>query len=538
MYNLITTLINQKYINSIQIAPRFELKGEDKDLLQHLTFNVQTYSAFRAKFSNLIKPVEDFIYSLSKEHQYLIFKMYRDIKIIESNSELDYKDNQMVRKMSENTFIDFHDNLQELVEKMDAVILDTFDKTNLFPQIKKYTITNFRFPGNRVKRPQDSNKTTFFLEELQDLTCLAMVCKMLIPIFGEIIGLFNNSSNLDKSLKELTVIGVTKSIIDKYFGHLRDKLVYYIKSRVLKELSPEYRQREAINFTLKGFDVERFVLYIYSTVLVKKCANINIVTENETIMIYIHSCIVSTIGSQLDSLGKKNKIMSRTIKSPTGDGDDDDLLEYELKHSFNIGVPMIIKKNIKYIIDQLIIKSNLKEKHIKEVSDYYYTIQMKPNMITEFILASVMSRYHNSGLSIKYADIKLISRLIAVVQLVITDRYLPKYRDIIFLLTMESSSYKAEKIPVDYKIISTKAIGEIYTNISQDLDRCFSYKHDFSTIINIVMTTIVEKNQLAALPETLYVIMNEKNINGEQINYDANVVTNVFEMLHVIENEF
>ena len=537
MLKLSNKFKNQRFIASIQIEPdNISLSKKDKDILKHIHFNIKTYSNVKKSFE-LLQPINSFINTLSKKDQFNIFYIYRDIKILESNMELSLQDNVLTKDMTDNEFSKFSDNILILTKEIDKLLLNRFNEIDLITKIKKYVSENISFPNlkNIGKRAQDNADTTFYKEDYFELTCLSMICKLLCPIFGEIIGLFNNSYNLDKTLKEINAIRITKSIVNQHFNRIKEKLLLYIDSRIKLHTT----KTNDINSILKGFDRYKLNLYIYSIIIVKKLININLFNPTQNIMIYIHRCIINTITSQLDSLRKYDKYMIRFTESYAGTEEDNDLLEYECgKYTYNINKYILIEKSAEYVIETLINKFKINRTDYEQSYKFYYNNKFKPTIITEIILSCIIGKYLYNGSAIKYINIKQVSQLIAITQLIIVNYYKEDYEDIIHVISvLDTDTYKTKKSLEDYKIIGTKGNEPIYTDIINNLNIYFKYV-EFELILDNIIKIITAKKLIFNTADTIWKLLNISEKNYLDFTYKQDIVHKIFYFIEIIKKEF
>ena len=192
----------------------------DEEMLNYLRFNVKTYSKLSTTESaqDKLKPIPDFINRLSEKNQRILIEMFIEIKKhILSNKE---------------------DTIEKTAVAVGNIVFDYFTKMDMIPKLKKYVIDN-KVPipdlSKIGKRPQDDKKTTFYHDEYIDLTTIALMCKLLSGVFGEIVFLVSNVNSLiDNSLKEIYAIFVIKKILDKYYKNLINKLMFYIETYAKK----------------------------------------------------------------------------------------------------------------------------------------------------------------------------------------------------------------------------------------------------------------------------------------------------------------
>ena len=123
----------------------------------------------------------------------------------------------------------------------DIVALDTH--IHLMDKLKKYVLANipigdFTLAGTR---PQDSEEMTWYQRDVEDLTCIVMLCKILTPVFGVFMDFakeeIDQKNQRDKKKEIFCVIMLTKLFDTKYKDMIL-KLKNYIKpSKRIKKTS-------------------------------------------------------------------------------------------------------------------------------------------------------------------------------------------------------------------------------------------------------------------------------------------------------------
>ena len=513
---------------------------EEKEVSKNLTFNIKTYTSLKQNFHTIMKPVFDFFKTLSDQDKKELFNMFYKVKYIEITNNISATESKNINFIeNDNDFNEFNNNINQCIEKLSNVILESLDKIDLINKIKCFVIKNIELPdlSHIGTRPQDSSDTTFYKDDYIELTTLSIMCKMLCPIFGEIIYWFNKSAFLDKTTKEIHAIKILEKVISKYFSFIIEKLLHYIDTR----LSALY-SNDDINTLFKGYDEFKLKLYIYSTILCKKLVNINLFNKTRNIVTYIYSCIIDTCRSQLKSLKKDDKIMERFENS--GGEDDIDLLEHETGRNIQkIGTLLFIRKCVDGVINTIVKNHGLDTTLLEKMYKWYLSNNVDLTIFNEFIIAMVLSKYLGCGNSIRYISIHQFVQILSCIQLVLVNQYkngkmkselsfnkelIP---ELVYLLSSKHTGIiKTKKEDVDFQLRFAPLKKEDYKIINEKLEH-IDEREEWKTVIQEMSDNLVlYYYEYCCYPDIFKILGEDKDINHEYLKYRHEILSGIIRL--------
>lgn len=501
---------------------------EELEIERNLYFNIKTYNSIKQNFA-LLSPILNFINELNDNDKRELFYMFYEIKLteIENNiSSVEFKNMNLIE--TDNDFKEFNQNIDITIEKISNIIYEYFKKIRLIDKLKDYVNRNIKLPNlsSIGKRPQDSKDTTFMEHEYIELSILSMICKLLCPVFGEIIYWFNKSSHLDKTVKEIYAVKILQLTLDHYFSTIIDKIQNYIT----KTLSNIYNDDD-INALFKGLDSFKLKIYIYSTILTKKLVNINLFDNTKNIVTYIYSCIIDTCGSQLKSLKKGVKVMERFEASEYTE-DDKDLIEHETgKNIQKIGTLIFIRKCIDSVIDQLINMYNIDKSDLQNMIQYYNENTIEVTPFNKFVISMILSKFLKCGSSVRFLNIHQYTYILSIIQLILVDRITKnnqdKYEELLHILSCKTTNQiKKNKSNIDYEL----KFGYFNKNDYEKINNILSLvtkKEDSLYIFQEMRDLLITKINIYNTSDIIWKKLNKENMNFNEIQYSKDIISKI-----------
>lgn len=359
---------------------------------QLLKFTVSTYENFKTidtiKNNAVLKPVNEFFKTLDLKDQAGIAKI-----LICMNFWI-----QKTFDHEEVVTDNFQTKLDEVVLKIQDFLIILDSEINLFQKIYNFVVESIYI--HKAKdlgtRPQDSEEMTFHNEQIEVLTGVVVLCKLLVPIFGQIIDRIKK--HIDNSLKEIHCARILTPILKK---HIFD-LVIKLKNYLYKTINPKLTIDQAYHMYTENF----CILTVQAILFVRRFVSIDIYNPDSKLMVYINFCARSASNTQQTNATKRLSVRERSHPSEIfGDDGNTSVLECDSQYSkTTIDIPIFIKHKTVSFIEQSILEYGI-DKNILDlmVQDYIYNSFMMTD-INKYLLCIAFGKQLNGAKSIAYLN--------------------------------------------------------------------------------------------------------------------------------------
>jgi hypothetical protein len=290
------------------------------------------------------------------------------------------------------------------------------------------------------------------------------------------------------------------------------------------------KDQDQLNSLFKGYDETKYLLNIYSIMIIKKLVNVNLFDPGRNIMVYIYQCIDLTLNSLYGALKKSFRIKERYYGNEafnTEDSENDILDEESSSVSTKFDVPILVRYIVNDYINKYTTKLRIKKK-VDEIGDYYFNNTLNITPINEFINSVFIFEPVRSGSGISYLKISEYSRIIAILQILMVDD--PEYRDLLHLLSVSFSRTKTEKSNVDHSI-SLKRVGESYRHVKSNMEHLDS-KINWSAPIDKIAEFLISNELYYNTAPMVWDMIGEPNKNNELMTtYKADVIERIYKIV-------
>ena len=386
--------------------------GIDQKTLDFLcSFHIETYKILKGKESDLnwetvFGTVHAFLGTMTSEEQQkfaamIIYMHWRILNTLCTDANLDPKE---------------YNELAVAVEKDLSQRLATFDaEVNLINRLIAFTQDNIpiqSFAGVG-ERPQDTPSMTFHRKDVVELTAVALLCKMMTPIFGVFIDLYKKK--VDSSYKELHCVAILKGILANRCAALIEKLINFIHGIVKPSLS-----HIGMTHICNGYTIMLIVDVIYSQMLTKRFIGVNFYETNSNLITYVTSCARSAANTQFGNGAFKRSVTE--IDSPderASDSDDGNMsgLEVESRVSSKpADYPIIIKAAAAELIKRFVPEHDLDEEEILQAQQFYEINHIALTPVNEYLLGILFGSYLCGAKSIDSLDGITLAKIVPIMQ--------------------------------------------------------------------------------------------------------------------------
>lgn len=293
----------------------------------------------------------------------------------------------------------------------------------LWGRLVAYTSDNvpIRMDPHVGERPQDSEAMTFYQPDVIKLTAVAIMCKLLTPIFGVMCTYYPRV--MDSIYKELHCSVVMREVLIHRCPQLREKLQNYIANNARNST----RATENLTREYNGLTATMINLIIYAAVLVRRFITADLYNDTGNLMTFVNSCIRDAAKTQSQqggsSKGGNGKITINPI-TPTiersGGGDDGNLSSLEddtQTSSKTADFPFLIKAAVHELIPRFTMEHELDLSILAQAKEYYLYHHLSLTPINTYVLGLVFGSYLCGAKSVEAIGAESLAELIPVLQL-------------------------------------------------------------------------------------------------------------------------
>ena len=316
----------------MQFSTLYDLKGNkevsldisdlgiyNKNMDVFLRFRVTTYtklSRSKVKVNDIVSsediwnrtfaPVNDFLRSLTLEDQ-----QYVAMTIITMHQEI-------INFMSANDMT----NIAKFSQQLSDTLLQLEQTIDLCAKLTNFVETNIPIGDfSQVgKRAQDVKELTWFRQDVVDLLSIAILCKLMAPIFGVFMGYIR--VHMDNHLKETHCAAILNKLFRARYSVLINKLRHYINHTVKAEL------KEDDTAVFHGNTEFVLSFYIFDSLLTRSFINVDLFSKDGNIMTFVIATVKHAVGTQKTNMRKT----PFRIRQPSGagDGDENKVAQHEI----------------------------------------------------------------------------------------------------------------------------------------------------------------------------------------------------------------
>lgn len=466
-----------------------------------------------AGFHVVVGPTNRFFERLSEEDQHTLCLMYTAVKliIVEMGSSQDREE-----------------SMKRASQDIQKVILDSFDKARIIPQVERFVKEELpvKLSKDIGKKEQDTKDMTFFQDEVIKITEIAMLSKILVPIFGEYMAVVQNMID-DKENKEVEASYLIVGVLNKYYSPVVQKLLGFMEKTVKRR----YNKDNLSALFSKSHTPTTIVNRLFAQTIARKLAIIDLYAARENYMMsQVHrACQHSCSPTQSKKKGGIGSVITRTLRSDiSGDDGNTSLLEMGSQRSkTQASVPVLVRLAAEKTIEKntLLLKESFSGVDnlsglVEEIADFYNEVsEFDPNPANVFILATMFAKDLGGAKSINYVRAREFSKLLAVAQLTLLLR--GSY-ELMHLLSAKFVEEKEEYNSIDKRIRATYSSGYGYVNCMGKFEFTIG-KVGWDTHYKKVVDYLTCNEHITNTAPAIWNILEQENQNGEVFAYSSNI---------------
>lgn len=409
--------------------------------------------------------------------------------------------------------------IDELMYKI-GIMLDKLDMSiGLCDKIHKFIedgcVPIYILPG-AGSRAQDSPELTFAMDELTDLTTIAMLCKILSPIFSTAISLL--SREIFKDYREQHTQIILSPLITRKYLALYEKLHNYIhhtiEQNMMRDPEKDETDRE-LGKLMHGYDSESLTDLKIAGILTRRFVNINLNRRQSSIMTFILMAVKRSKDSDYTPVNKYPTMTRKILQAQHGDdqGNESQLETDSLASSKMASVDALIRCSVPYILDKKTEEFEIPRSDLSEIINEYAvgagnTVPVQTHFNLR-LLAVLFSSDIGGGESLRALHADQYMQLVALAQLIvlsISDRY----RILAHMASMKPGEIRGRGIISDMGVVLTQMKSSLeYANCRSRSASLFdSKKNLWDTYMDDIYDHLRETNYLYNTAPSIWEWMN------------------------------
>ena len=280
---------------------------------------------------------------------------------------------------------------------------------------------------NAGSRPQDSKELTFSDHEIMIIATLAVLCKILCPVFSLLISLL--SQNLATRLQDLHCCSILTGIINAHneetdptmdIKSVTEKLKHYSE-----HLVTQLCRNDISSNVVAGYDVHSLAYSIYCKLLTHKLITISLTTsststKNSNIMSFIVVFVRGCTKQEISSTKIKQPTLLREDREVESDDGNTARLETDSMVSKTTSdVVSLVTTFAKLAVERAMMVYDIKSDEITDCQMFYNTHQICPNTINTQLNSLMYGQDLDGSIGIKMLKINEFSKLTILTQLIL-----------------------------------------------------------------------------------------------------------------------
>ena len=373
---------------------------------------------------------------------------------------------------------------------------------------------------------------TFREEEYYVLLAISVVCKILCPVWGDLIQ--RTVGIIDNEMKETHYINIIEPFLTLgKFKVVRDKLYNYVSNTIDTAKRGTY-STASFAATMGGVSSDKFDHIVFSTLIVKKYVIVDLYApvgedgRNGNITIWTWTCAKNSFTSLQQTLNRRCKIMPRLDifdKNEHGGGDEENKISH-LEHSSRItevtaDIPILIKFGVKMAISRLKKKYAISEIEYCQALDYYTRNRIQVTTLNKIMVGIFFGNDVGGAQGLKYLDLSTYTELVIITQIYIATQY--EYHDVVQLLTA-NTPVEENVVPALYSVNTRITQTARQTREHRDCESSFPFtigKVNIPTVLKRIQDYIVKYHHYTNMAPMVSAILDKEPVKqGTLILYD------------------
>lgn len=360
----------------------------------------------------IILPVNLFFQTLSQKDHMTLYLMYKEAQ-------------RIISGLDEDNWRQSRDELHDYIFKT-FKSLDIDSKSIAFCQGFPFRYPDLSLIGLEAHHTEAK---TFKEADYKEITAIAVLTKIMIPIWGYLLSKLSTHSHNVRQREQLAFELIESTLEDGAFERIYNKLFHYFRSvindiRKNTDKKPSNTASTSFILTHNGLDDQMFETSIMSTVLVKRLASFDCFATNEPtkspdVMVYVCELAKHSVDSTIRTMrGAMRTLPKRDL--PNHDSEDNQSIIDHISRtsSKSIDVPILVSTAVEYWeIDKLLKEYDIPMDVYTSAVRYYQTNGFGVPAITQAMVASFIGTRFGGSKCINYLSPHLYQKVVVILQI-------------------------------------------------------------------------------------------------------------------------
>ncbi len=377
------------------------------------------------------------------------------------------------------------------------------------------------------KRPQDTAALTFMPDEMRKLIVVALLSKMLTPIFGTIMSLMPNVVGEDGRSqlppdRELRCVVLMKPLLETNFKELMSKFQFYLRHTV-----NGCCQTDKAAAVFSGYTGSTRTDSIYANLLVRNFINIDLMYTDSNIMRFCDSIARTLVGTQ-DSASNKNQVKTRIPFGASSGEDAGNIAQMEVdsvQSSSTMDVPLLVAAAIPSTIRKYSLQYDITMGEFNSCLKHFAKNPVYPTPLNELMLCAFFGKDLGGGKGIRLLEAPNYNKLCCLLQMILFSQNL---RDVGHMLTaLPSAAARIVEKEEDILLKLNYCSSFSYKNVKQriELSPASADGREWDEKVMTIVTDMLYKVYLFNTPPLIWDLLKSEDYNGKAIVNDVNIIT-------------
>ena len=421
------------------------------------------------------------------------------------------------------SFVETSEQLDRLTKKLES----SFYYLDREIKLREYLNTFVKaghivFPdlSNIGARAHDKPEFTFGYDEYIYLTEISLVCKMLAPLWGEII--YRTKHITNTNFKETQCCTIMYSYLMSY-GSLIDKFTNYIYNSVKEPKS--VNESGDVTRGFNGYTSNNTVLYVFGTMCVKKFVNIDLRKDICNIMTYVNTCTKMTTQTQRVNMQGKNRASLRHDYTKD-DGNSSALENVSFSTRYTADIPGIVEHALDQTIAKLLVSHKLSKSTYETMLKFYRRNPISLTSLNHYIVATTFGHSIGGGGGFRLLNATAYSKAIAFIQLMMVSKGYPSELAHLLSIVETQTEQSGDNNRINVGMRFNMTSSEEYRNCKNMFTQKIGTIQWDSCIVDII-NTITTYESYHSSPPVLWLAYDEEDRNGTLAQYSEHLVRHI-----------
>lgn len=423
------------------------------------------------------------------------------------------------------------------IETLGDRYLQLIDNLHLIERFDSYSRAYIKMGDTSKfgKRPQDTAELTFVEEEMRALIVIAFLCKMMAPVFGELMANIPSVQSEDGKKKterdrEMKCVVLMNPIIKAHFKQLIDKFQHYLRHTVNGCCGVD---KPAAVFS--GYTPSTRSFIIFANLLVRNFINVNLLQDDSNIMRFSDSIARTLVGTQ-DSNSNRKQVKTRVAYGAASGDEGGNIAQMEIDSLVSMktmDTPIIIAASIDAVIGRYLLHYDISWKEYRDCLDYFIKHPIYPSSINRFVACGFFGGDIGGGRGILNLDHIHFTKIVCLLQMIVFTHGYKQFGHI--LTAAPTTTVKVTQSQQDNLFLLNYGTSYSYHNCRAKFEggAISSNGREWDSQMRSIVDDLMKQYYVFNTPEFLWDLMAEEDLNGRTIEVTAEITG---QMCAFIEN--